>query len=51
VYFRLAEKLNGLKDQLRGVEAALAEALSSKHFWHLLHCSSELCSSGMHIIL
>jgi hypothetical protein len=30
----MAEKLNGLKDQLRAVEAGLAEALSRKHFKH-----------------
>jgi hypothetical protein len=30
----MTEKLNGLKDQLRGIEAGLADAMSSKHSKH-----------------
>ena len=39
----MAEKLNTLKDQLRGLEAGPAEALSSKHFFTL----GQLCTNGL----
>ena len=43
----MAEKLNSLKDQLRGLEAGLVEALSSKHFFSLVQIST----NGMYVTL